>query len=85
MAKITLIEDEELIAIVLNDEDELHPNGRVYPVCYVGYGDDIQMYCSEAWVEDQRVIEVIEDYEGDTDFEALYDNVMLPRMSRVVA
>ena len=77
MSKITLIEDEDMIAIVLNDESELHPNGTVYPTLWVGYGDDIQMYCSEAWVEEQKVIKVIEDYDGGTDFEALYENVML--------
>ncbi len=85
MAKITLIEDEELIAIVLNDESEVHPCGVVYPTLWVGYGDDMMSYESMNWISQQRVIEVIEDYEGDTDFEALYDNVMLPRMSRVVA
>ena len=77
MAKITLIEDDELTAIVLNDESELHPGGTVYPVLWVGYGDDVQMYCSEAWVEDQKVIKVIEDYEGGTDFEASYENIIL--------
>ena len=77
MAKITLIQDEDLIAIVLNDESELHPGGTVYPTLWVGYGDDIQMYCSEAWIEEQEVIKVIEDYDGGTDFEALYENVML--------
>ena len=85
MAKITLIQDEELIAIVLNDEDELHPCGTVYPVLSVGYGDDMMMYRSEIWLAEQDIIETIEDYKGDTDFEALYENVMLPRLSRVVA
>jgi len=77
MSKITLIQDEDLVAIVLNDESELHPGGTVYPTLWVGYGDDVQMYCSEAWVEEQEVIKVIEDYEGGTDFEALYENIML--------
>lgn len=86
MAKITLIEDyseyddTSLIAIVLNDESEIHPNGKVYPVLWIGYGDDVQQYCSEAWVEEQKVLEVIEDYQGETTFEALYENVMLTRV-----
>ncbi len=85
MAKITLLQDEELIAIVLNDESEVHPCGVVYPTLWVGYGEDMMMYCDDTWINQQQVIEVIEDYQGDTDFEALYDNIMLPRMSRVVA
>lgn len=85
MAKITLIEDEDMIAIVLNDENELHPCGTVYPVLWVGYGDDMQSYESDTWIKSKRVIETITDYEGDTDFEALNENIMLPRMSRVVA
>jgi len=83
MAKITLINDKseyddtEMTAIVLNDESEIHPNGKVYPVLWVGYGDDIMMYCSEAWVNEQEVIKVIDNYEGDTDYEALYENIMI--------
>lgn len=77
MAKITLIQDDDLIGIVLNDESKLDPIERIYPVLYVGYGDDVKMYCSEAWVEDQPIVKVIEDYNQGTDFESLYENVML--------
>lgn len=45
----------------------------------------MMMYQSEQWVAEQKVIEVIEDYQGDTDYEALEDNIMLPRLSRVLA
>lgn len=82
MSKIRLIQDGEdddfLIAIVLMDEMEIHPGGEVYPVLWVGYGDDVQQYCSMVWIGDQKIIEEF-DYAGETDFKSLYENVMLKR------
>jgi len=76
---IRLIQDDDMVAIVLLDESEIHPGGKVYPVLWVGYGEDTMMYCSMAWVEDQKVIEEI-DYQGDTDFDSLYENIILKRI-----
>ena len=72
-------EDEPMIAIVLLDESEIHPaSGEVFPVMYVGYGDDIMLMCSMAWIDDQETLEEM-DYKGETDFESLYENIMLKR------
>jgi len=76
---IRLIQDNDMVAIVLLDESEIHPNGKVYPVLWVGYGEDIMMYCSDAWVNEQLIIEEI-DYQGETDFESLYENIILKRI-----
>jgi len=75
---IRLIQDDDMVAIVLLNESELHLSGKVYPVLWVGYGEDIMMYCSDTWVEDQKIIEEI-DYQGETDFDSLYENIILKR------
>ena len=84
MTRIRIIkeadEDEPLIAIVLLDESEIHPaSGTVYPVMYVGYGDDVMMMCTDAWVDEQETLEEL-DYDGETDFASLYENIMLKRV-----
>lgn len=82
MVRIRLIqeanEDEPLTAIVDITEEIPHQGVMVYSVWWVGYGDDIQQYCSTAWVNDQETLEEF-DYEGEMDFESLYENIMIKR------
>lgn len=76
MAKVRIIKDDEMVAVALLDKKETHPSGEVFPVLYVGYGDDIMLYCSMAWIDEQKTIWEL-DYTGGTDFKSIYENIIL--------
>lgn len=58
-------------AVVLLDEDELHPDaGTVYPVLYVSDIGDMMIYRNMSWIDKNKTLDEF-DYEGDTDFDSL--------------
>lgn len=75
MNKIRIINDEGMIALVLLSESELYPEGTVYPVVYVGYGEDTMIMESMSWIESKVLVEEIE-YDGETDYKSLYENII---------